>query len=220
MSTTDSTIDMTPGVSSKMSAQTKPVLIILGIVLVIIGLTSFLLNQKESRQGAAQTALYLAMKSVAQETKATTTGAVAVRFKTSIDQLSKVSHDFSGARAAYEAELKLGDLYFDNGEAASSIKWYESATRSAPRGFERMLAFYALAYAYEATQKYPEALKSLEKAQNQGEGLKAEILLSMARVHGLMKDNGKAISTYDQVIAQFPNSEYARDAETQKSFVK
>lgn len=220
MTTSHSTIDVTTGVSSKMSTQTKPILITLAVLLAIIGLTSFLLSKKESRQGAAQTALYLALKTEAQESKATATGSVATRFKDSLEQLTRVSKDFSGTRAAYEAELKLGDIYYDHDEPQSSIAWYESATKSAPRAFERMLAFYALAYAYEATQKYPEALKALEKAQNQGEGLRAEILLSMARIYSLTKDHGKAIATYDQVISQFPNSEYARDAETQKSFVK
>jgi TolA-binding protein len=131
----------------------------------------------------------------------------------SVAKYKAVIKDYDGSRAAFEARLALGDLYFNHGEAAKAAPWYAEATQSAPAGFEKMLSFYSLGHSQESAGKPKEALEAYENALNLGEGLKGDLMLAIARNHESLKDTAKAKSTYEQILSQLPNTEYARLAE-------
>ncbi len=136
----------------------------------------------------------------------------------SIKKFQAVIQEFPGTRAAYEAQMALGGIYLNHGTPAKAASWYEQAAKGAPSGFEKASAYSALGYAHENSNKLPEALSAYETAINQGEAtLKGDLLMSKARVLELMKDSAKAKTTYDQVIAQLPNTEYAKNAEIYKA---
>lgn len=130
-----------------------------------------------------------------------------------VAKFKSVAKDFDGTRPAFEARLALGDLYMNHGEAAKSVSWYEEAAKAAPGGFEKMLSYYSLGQASESSGKSKEALEAYDKALNMGEGFKGDILLGMARAHEALNDSAKAKSTYEQILSQLPNTEYARLAE-------
>ena len=138
-----------------------------------------------------------------------------------VTKLKAVITDYKGTRPSFDAALVLGDLYFDHGDAAKAVPWYQAAADQAPANFEKAMAIYSLAYAFESAGKYPEALQSYEKSMNLGEpGMKGDLLLAMARTHAQAHDTAKARTVYDQILSQLPNTEYSRSAEMLKGLLE
>jgi tetratricopeptide (TPR) repeat protein len=135
-----------------------------------------------------------------------------------VKKLKDIDHEFGRRRAAFEARLKLGDLYFNHGETAKALPWYEKAVSSAPGKFEKALALSSLGYTYENLEKPTDALQTYQKAANLGEGsLKGDLLMGVARSYEAAKDSAKARSTYDKILTELPNTEYAKNAELYKN---
>lgn len=215
---------------------------VIGILLATVGTVTFI-NRSESRSEEANNALYQAQKSLEQETQtwanslspapSPTPGKAApthppnpnevdyrkadvdTRFPRTLQKLQGVIAKYPGTRAAFEARMALGSLYYDHGEPAQAVSWYAKATGSAPGGYDRALAYASLGYAEENAGKAREALESYQKALSLGEaGInKGDLLLSVARCYELLKDSSKARSTYDQITSQMPNTEQAKTAE-------
>jgi tetratricopeptide (TPR) repeat protein len=139
----------------------------------------------------------------------------------SVKQLTAVSERYSGTRPGFEASLDLGDLYLRHGDPGKALGWYEKATRSAPDRLGKALAWSSLGYAQESSGKLNEALQSFEKALSSGEkSVQGDVLLAIARSHEGLNDSAKARSTYDKIVAQLPNTDYARQAESYRSELK
>jgi TolA-binding protein len=132
----------------------------------------------------------------------------------SVKRLQTVANQYSGTRAGFEAEMTLAGLYADHGEGGKAVPWFEKAVSSAPSGNEKALALYGLGYSQEIAGKPADAVATFEKTLKQGDsGLKGEILLAIARNQELARNNAQAKATYDQILSQLPNTEYARTAE-------
>jgi tetratricopeptide (TPR) repeat protein len=142
-------------------------------------------------------------------------------FKTQIDSYKGLIEKFPGTRAAFEANLAVGDLFLNRDvKGEGSIAWYEAALKIANSTLEKGFATYSLAYSFEKLGKYKEALEQFEKAQSLKIGdiaFKADLYMGIARVSELSGNSEKAKSTYDQLIKEMPNSEYAPMAEILKS---
>ena len=142
-------------------------------------------------------------------------------FTETIQKMKTVAQDFPGTHAAYEALSTLGTLYYRHGHAEKSIDWFLKASQEASGSFEKALALLSLAYAYENSGKYSEALTYFEKALNTGEkSVRGDALLSMARNHESMKAKDKAKTLYDQVISEMPETEFSKHAELYKSLIE
>lgn len=143
---------------------------------------------------------------------------VEAKLPTTVAKYKEVITQFGGTRAAHEARMGLGDLYFNHGDAAKAIPFYKEGADSAPGNFEKSLALSALGYAYENSGKPNDAVAAFEKALNLGEaGIKGDVLLAIARSQVALHDTAKARSTYDQIISQLPNTESAKMAEALKA---
>ncbi|MBL7715769.1 MAG: tetratricopeptide repeat protein [Bdellovibrionales bacterium] len=143
---------------------------------------------------------------------------VAATFPESQKKLTEVFEKHSGTRAAFEARLAMGDLFYDHGQAENAIAHYEAASKIAPKAFEKAMAFYALAYANENAGKYGDAAAAFDRALSLGEtSLRAELLTGLGRVHGLNKNVAEANKALDKVISEFPTSDHAKAAELLKS---
>jgi tetratricopeptide (TPR) repeat protein len=139
----------------------------------------------------------------------------------SVAKIKSVAKDYSGTRAAFDAQIMLGDLYFNHGQPEKSVAWYKEAVNQATGSFDKMLSLYSLGYAYENTAKYQDAVQAYDRAINLGDfGLKGDLLLGIGRCYEATRDLAKARSTYDQVIAQFPTSTYSKTAEFAKSRIE
>ncbi len=136
----------------------------------------------------------------------------------SVERFRGVIQQYPDSRAALDARLALGDLYFDHGEAGKAIQWYRAAAESAPRGLDRALALSALAYAYENAKEFKSATDGFQKALDQGEpSLKGDLMLGLARSQELAGDPVAAGKTYDKIIEQHSGTPHAKTAELQKS---
>jgi tetratricopeptide (TPR) repeat protein len=139
-------------------------------------------------------------------------------FGDAINKFKNVIDQYSSTRAAFEARLALGDLYYNHGEAAKSLTWYEAAAKSAPTQFEKALALYSLGYGYENSGKLKEAVSAYDRALSENEpSLKGDLLLAKARSYELSKDTKQAKATYEQILSQLPNTDTAHKAELLKA---
>lgn len=146
---------------------------------------------------------------------------VDAKFPQSVKLMSEVSKQYHGTRPGYDAELTLGKLYFDHGEFQKSIPWYKNAIDSAPESFEKTMAYYSLGYSLESLTQYNEAIAQYEKALSFGEAnVKPDLLLAMARCQESAKDLAKAKSTYEKIVSEYPNTQYAASAEVYLSAIK
>lgn len=220
-------------------------LAILGAVLLLfIGAGSFFMSHRESKTAQARNALFLAEKSLEKELKALATlyapkptaslspaqaaprvesvlykkVDVSTHFPETVKKLKEIIESYSGTRAAYEAQLTLGALYYDHGNPTEALNWFVRALSNAPSTLERATTQLAVGHAQEDLANYPVALQDYEAAiKTDHPAVKGDALLSMARVHELLKDTQKAKGVYDQIISQMAGTEYAKTAEIRKS---
>lgn len=140
------------------------------------------------------------------------------KFAESLKSYREVAEKFDGTRAAFESNLTIGDLFFNHGEAGKAVPYYEKAKGMASGKIEKAMSEYALGYGLEASGKPAEAIVSYEKALKETDtGLKGDILLAIARSHEAKQEKTQALATYDQVLTQLPNTEYAKTAEIFKA---
>lgn len=128
---------------------------------------------------------------------------------------------YPDSRAAYDARMALGHLYLQHGQPQAAEDVLLQATSTSPRGVERALSFLALGYAREGEGKFKEAIDAFSTSLNVGEdATKGDALMGIARSYEGQHDSTNARATYDKVISQLPNTEYARNAELYKAQVQ
>lgn len=143
---------------------------------------------------------------------------VDAKFGDAIKKFQDVIAKFDGTRAAHEARMTLGTLYFNHGEPAKAAPLFEAAAKSAPNAFDKSMAYQSWGYALENDGKPADALSAYEKALNYSEGsIKGDCWLGIARCQVAMHDAAKARSTYDQIITQLPSTEASKTAEALKA---
>lgn len=146
---------------------------------------------------------------------------VDMELKETVTKMKEVTEKFSNTRAAYEAEVTLGKIYYEHGEVSKALPWLVRALASAPNAFEKKIVGLAIGHAQEDLAKYQDALQDYESAsKTDNQVIKGDALLSLARVHELMKDSAKARSIYDQIISEMPGSPYAKSAELRKAQIE
>jgi tetratricopeptide (TPR) repeat protein len=138
-----------------------------------------------------------------------------------VTKLKAVAQDFSKTHAGYEAMMLLGKTYLNHGNATSAAEWFQMAAKNSPTPLDRALTWQSLAYAYENGAKYKEALQAYDSALKSEQPLiKADVLLGEARVYEEMNTPAQAKEKYDLVIALFPNTPSAKQAELFKARLK
>jgi tetratricopeptide (TPR) repeat protein len=117
---------------------------------------------------------------------------------------------FKGTRAAYEAELQMGDLWMDAGNFEKANGHYQSASSMTSDSFSRLLANYSLGVAKESEGKYSEAIASYSAALDaQGSDfIRPEILMAQARCYEALKDVKRAIEIYKTVQEKYSSRAY------------
>lgn len=146
---------------------------------------------------------------------------VDAQFPETLKKLKALEQDYGKTRPAFDARLKLGDLYFQHGAFDKALPWYKKAAETAPGHFEKTLALSSLAYLNENAGKLNEAIQSYQQAIDIGEvSLKGDLLLGLARCYEAIHDSAKARSIYDKIITDLPNSEFAKSAELYKGMLE
>ncbi len=229
--------------------HTKGVALLVAAMVVIGVAIAFVMNQRDEQAVSGRNALYSAHKSIETGIKTMAEAAapaapqpagssvpkagpdlnawmfkkfdVDAKLAPGVKMLGDVSTKFKGTRPGFEAELELGNLYFNHGEPLKAVPWFEKAALGAPSIFERALAYSSQGYALENAEKYGDAAQVYEKALNLGEEtLKGDLLLAMARSYEGAKEFVKAKGVYDRIIKDLPSTEAAKSAENFKSQIE
>lgn len=146
---------------------------------------------------------------------------VDAKFPKTVAKLREVARAHAGTRAGYEAQLLLGQIYVRHGQPALGLPALEVAVQAAPAGMEKALALRALGVAQENSGNAAGALNSYDQALKSGQdGLRADLLLSLARTQETAGKATEASATYDKVVAEFPGTDTARSAELFKANLK
>ena len=219
------------------------------VLVIVGGGVSYFMNQRETQSGEARNILFLAEQTVDTQTKTLAekdrltdlsdkskvtpvktpaeTDTVDFKkldvdtvYKNSVEKLQGISTKYAGTRPAFEAELYLGNLYYKHGNSTQALTWYQKAMSGARGSLEKAFAFSALGYAQENTQQYQPALQSFESGLNLGESMiKGDLLLAMARVQAKLGQKDLAKGTYDRILKELPNTEFAKSAEHLKGLL-
>ena len=202
LATSRAKVAKSPGAQSRsiFVTSTRPILVILGVLIAVAVIGAIVSNQKAKTATEARDAFYSAKQALDLESKALTppkaaepeaTGKNAKKkteappaqdtaaykkvdvdqaFSKTIPALRKVIALYPGTLSAFEAQMTIGNLYADHGQTGNAIQPYTTAADMAPRALEKMAALAALAQAQENVGKCPDALQSLERAINLGVG--------------------------------------------------
>ncbi|MEK6704460.1 MAG: tetratricopeptide repeat protein [Bdellovibrionota bacterium] len=209
---------------SRLSSHSRKFLWLAVALLVVAGLVTLAMNRHTAKLSKARDALFSAEQALEAEMK--NLGLADANKKADVDkilvgsmaQMKDVAEKFRGTKAAMEAELRIGDIYYDYGESDKAVDWYQKAAEHSSGSFEKALALMSMGYSYENTGKCVEAVNSFEKALALGEeSLKGDLLMAEARCYETMKDFSKARTAYDKILSQLPSTDHAKTAETLKA---
>lgn len=189
-------------------AQRKTLLAGILAILVATGALSAYQASKASTAKKAATALFEAKKLGAES-------------EAGLTALEKVSKDFVGSHAAWEALMLLGDHHSKKTpQADTASTWYEKADPAATDARERLLSRYNLAYARELQGKWDMALAAIESAERLGLPLlKSELALNRGRLLERMGKTTEARQAYEAIAKDFADSEAARTADQWKALL-
>lgn len=189
-------------------AQRKTLLAGILAILVAAGALSAYQASKASTAKKAATALFEAKKLGAES-------------EAGLTALEKVSKDFVGSHAAWEALMLLGDRHSKKTpQADTASTWYEKADPAATDARERLLSRYNLAYARELQGKWDMALAAIESAERLGLPLlKSELALNRGRLLERMGKTTEARQAYEAIAKDFADSEAARTADQWKALL-
>lgn len=155
-------------------------------VLIVIGLR----QMSETREKEASELLFQAHGKAAELVK-TDVNAAASAYDLLLEKYPRT-------RAAFDANLQIGDYWMEKGKYDEAAKRYAQAAAKSQDNFSKILAQYNLGAAYESAGEYQEAVKSYENAQaiKAAEFLRPELLMAEARCYEALKNLSKASEIY------------------------
>lgn len=143
---------------------------------------------------------------------------VNARLPKGLAAMKEVAEKHKGTRGGFEAAMGVGDLYLNHGPRAEAEAWFKRGADMAGSRLEKSFAWYSLGASYEATGKPNEAVDAYQRAVSAGEpSTEGEVLSALARAQELAGKTNEAKGTYDRIIKDLANSDYARAAESAKA---
>lgn len=126
----------------------------------------------------------------------------------------KLLADYPASRAAYEAELQIGDFWMEAKNFDKATAHYKKATQLGKDSFSKILALYNLGIAQESAGKFKEAVDTYEQTvkADGSDFLRPEVLMAQARCFEALKENEKAIAVYKTVQEKFAARTYYSSA--------
>ncbi|MGE3262138.1 MAG: YfgM family protein [Bacteriovoracia bacterium] len=193
----------TKAISDLVVENWKAVAGIILAALVVVGGVALWKERSERREMAATNALYEAQLAA----KDLIAGKQLEQAEKSYEKLFA---EYPGSRAAYEAELQIGDLWMEAKNFDKATEHYEKAASHAKDSFSRLLARYNLGISQESAGKFKEAVATYEETlkTDGSDFLRPEVLMAQARCYEALKENQKAIELYKTVQEKFAARSY------------
>ncbi|MBA3029994.1 MAG: tetratricopeptide repeat protein [Proteobacteria bacterium] len=123
---------------------------------------------------------------------------------------------FPRKKASKAARLLFAGLAFQAEDSSMALKLYEQSLKDyEDEPFFKNLVLKNLANIFEQEKDYAKAISHLEMILNsQNPEMKDEVLFHLARLHGANNMKDQEMDDYKKIIAEFPDSEYAKIANT------
>jgi predicted negative regulator of RcsB-dependent stress response len=137
-------------------------------------------------------------------------------FKSLKPEFEGMMADFPRKKATKAARLFYAALAFQAKDSDTALKGYEQSLKDyEDEPFYKNLVLKNLASIYEEKKNYEMAVLHLERALKEPDPeMKDEILFNLARLHGASNMKDREIEDYKKIIAEFPDSEYAKISAT------
>lgn len=187
----------------KLTQYWKPLAALAVTIIVALALLGVWNEMRSRKDRAATNALFeaqtIARKLVAEK-----------KFDEAEKAFAPVLEKFKGTRAAFEAELQIGDIWMDAGNFDRATAHYSEASKMTSDSFSRLLAQYNIGVAAETAGKPSEAVSAYEAALGvQGSDfLRPEILMAQARCYEVLNQIPKAIEIYKAVQEKYSARTY------------
>lgn len=218
--------------------------IVVAVLLVAVAGMSAYTSMKNKKAAASRDALYAAQQLFEEEEKAllpptpkpepVASGSKAkapapaaappsVAFKTldvdasypkTVSALKKVIQEYPKTLSSFQAQLLLANLYADHGASGKALPYYSAASEQAQQPMDKAGALGSLAQAQESAGQCGEAIKTAERALNQGvAAVKGDLLVLQARCYETTQSPTQAKAVYDKIIKDLPGTPFSRLAE-------
>lgn len=187
----------------KVADQWKLLAAIIGAVLVVLALVGGWKEMRARNERNATNFLY--------ETQTTARKFVAEKKLEDAEKVyAPLLEKYKGTRAAFEAELQMGDMWMDAANYDRATVHYDNASKMTSDSFSRLLAHYNVGVAKETAGKLGEAVAAYEAAlSTQGSDfLRPEILMAQARCYEVLNQAKKAIDIYKTVQEKYAGRAY------------
>ncbi len=171
------------------------------ILLVGIGAFGVIKERARAKERAASNLLYSVRGAAEKDVNLK-------NYAKAVEKYQPIFEKFPKSRAAYEANLMIGDIWMDAGDNSKAAAAYETAYTKGPDSFSKFLAKYNQALALEAGKEYAKAEMAYNETLN-GNGaefLRPEILMAKARCLEAQKRFGEARSVYQEIRDKFASN--------------
>lgn len=193
--------------------------ILVGALLVIgIGIY-FYQSAVDKKDQEGKSALYKIQKTFEEENNAIPADARAPGLTLDVDsKYSKTVSELNGMIAAksapnrvlFEADIKLGTLYLDHGQAEKAAAVLKNGVQFAKTSFQKSSQLYLVGVAFERATQYKEALAAYQDGLNESvEALKGDLLLGLVRMSVKLGDREKAKLYETKLSKEVPGSHSA-----------
>ena len=174
--------------AEKAAEQWKLILGLIVAVLAVIGAMGLMNSIHSKKELDASNSLY-------QAQVAATKAVADKKYDAADTAYANMIDGHRGTRAAFEAELLVGDMWTDAGNFDKASGYYQRAVNDATDPFSKLLATYTIGTSKESAGKYDEAVKSYEEAlaAASSDFLRPELLMAEARCYEALGQPKKAI---------------------------
>lgn len=183
--------------------------IVIGLVVLIIALGSYgvMKDRERARERKASSLLYSIRKNTEKDINTRSFDAVLAKFQPIFDQ-------FPNSRAAYEAQMMIGDMWMDAGDSEKAAAAYLRGHNMTSDTFSKLLAKYNEALAMEQGKLYEKADAAYNMALNikGSDFLRPEILMAKARCLEALKRYDEARKLYIELRDKFSDRGFYSNA--------
>jgi len=139
-----------------------------------------------------------------------------------VKRFREITDQHRGTRSAEEAQIVVGNLYYETGKVDEALSSYDEYLSRHPRGRFRMMAGLGKAYALEAKGDLKGAAQILSGVieGDRENPLAGEAYMSLARAYEGLKKPEDAMRVYGQVVERFSQTNWAQQALQRMSVLK
>lgn len=202
-------------VANVISKQRLAIIIVALIIIAIIATVIIVNKVSASKYDSNMNKLYAVEQKLTNWSATDDSEEAIAEGKAIIDELDSIS----GASAKYpsqKATLDLAGIYYDKADYTKAIELLGKLTNDAKGTYLEQVAIINRAVAYEDNNQIDKAIEDYQRIWDnwaKESPYSPKALFGLARIYDGQNNSDLAKSTYEQLVDQFPQSEYAKVAQ-------